>query len=42
MKLTEESFSSSRAEDEASTIGAEPINLAELATQPATRAARPA
>ena len=40
MKLAEESSSSSRVEDEVSTIGAEPINLAEPTVQPATQGAR--
>ena len=41
MKLAEESSSSFRAEDEVSVIGVEHINLAKLATQCTTRAARP-
>ena len=45
MRLAEESFSSSRAEDEVSTIGAEPTNLANtaitIANPPVSRAARP-
>ena len=40
LKLTEKSSSLSKAEDEVSIIGAEPINLAELAVQPATQATR--
>ena len=42
MRLAEEFSSSSRTEDEVSAIGVEPINLAEPATQLASKAARPA
>ena len=41
LKLAKESSSSSKAKDEVSTIGAEPINLAEpTVQQPATKATK--